>query len=156
MKFASSEGLLLPSPSCKDIFNLFSVPFDVNVENFWTELRMLISVLQRDMGMRNTFTHVRLFDFYKPFSLADNFPVLSDHAQRMTYVFRSTCFWTFLLKMEVVKTKSINRLDDERLESCLWVSTSHIVQIMRIWRQRNSGKHLTDVLACLKVKLLSP
>jgi hypothetical protein len=53
---------------------------------------------------------------------ADVFPVLSNHARRMTSLSEAHVF----LKIKEVNSKYRYRPDDEILESCLQAATSHI------------------------------
>jgi hypothetical protein len=61
----------------------------------------------------------------------------------------------FFLKMNVVKNISRNRLDDERLESCLRVATSEICPDINILVAKNSTSFLIDILLFNKVGNLS-
>jgi hypothetical protein len=60
--------------------NLFSVPFDVNVESVPVKFQMEMKDMWCDVDLRNAFWHVQHIDFYKLCLSAGKFPVLSDHA----------------------------------------------------------------------------
>jgi hypothetical protein len=101
---------------------LFSTSSDVNVENVPDEFQLQIIDLQCSEDLKS-----KLLDFYKLCLPGDKLPVLRNHAQHMTRLFGSTYVYEqFFSKMNIVKNKSRNRLDDERLESCLHIATSQI------------------------------
>jgi hypothetical protein len=53
--------------------------------------QMEMTDLLCDADPRTTFRHVRLLEFHKICFHADKFPVLSDHARRMTSLSGCTC-----------------------------------------------------------------
>jgi hypothetical protein len=97
---------------------LISVPFGFNVEivpaEFWTKAM----VLHCHTDLKGTCWHVRLLDFCEFCLPADTFLVLSDYARRITDLFGST----YRPTCEQYLSKSINRINNERLERCLRIT----------------------------------
>jgi hypothetical protein len=105
----------------------FSMPFDVNVETITVDFQMEMTNLQCDTELRNKCQHVRLLDFCKHYLPVDKFPVLSDYGRRTSFFGNMYVCEKFFSKMKVLKRKSRNRLDDERLQRYLRVAMSHIL-----------------------------
>ncbi|XP_076645577.1 general transcription factor II-I repeat domain-containing protein 2-like [Halictus rubicundus] len=104
-------------------FDIFSSPFNIDLERIPEEFQMEIIDLQNDTEIRNKFQN----DFYKLHFPATKFPLLATHARQMMSLLGSTYMCEQLFsKLKIIKSDRRNRLDDERLKNCIRVAVSSI------------------------------
>jgi hypothetical protein len=84
--------------------SLFSTPLDANIEIFSGKFQLEIVDLQCNEDLKSKFRDTTLLDFYKLYLPGDKFPVLRNHAQKLTSLFGSTYLCEqFFSKMNTVK-----------------------------------------------------
>ncbi|XP_076232931.1 general transcription factor II-I repeat domain-containing protein 2-like [Calliopsis andreniformis] len=110
-------------------FDIFSSPFNIDVERIPEEFQMQIIDLQNDTELKNKFQNCGIVDFYKRYFPANIFPLLAIHAKQMMSLFGSTFICEQLFsKMKILKTDRRNRLEDERLKNCIRVAVSNDIE----------------------------
>jgi hypothetical protein len=108
-------------------FNIFSSPFNIDVETVPDELQMELIDLQNDTDLRNKFQNVDMHSFYQKYISLEKFPRLGAHAKQIMTLFGSTYVCEQLFSaMKIIKSDHRSRLNDVRLESCVRVAVSSI------------------------------
>lgn len=107
-------------------FELFSVPFHVDVETVPENFQMELIDIQSNSELKVKFSDVPLLDFYKLY-LPKEMTNIRDHAMRMTTLFGSTyvCEQSFSV-MKQVKSKERSLLTDGHLEAIMRIAISNI------------------------------
>lgn len=104
--------------------NLFTDPFNVEVESADVDAQMELIELQCNEQLKMRHREVKLIEFYKGLD-AEKFPKIIDHAMKMASLFGTTyiCEQTFSL-MKLNKNRLRTRLTDEHLQDVLRLATS--------------------------------
>ena len=104
----------------KDKFDLFAMPFSVDVNSAPHELQMEIIELQSSDMLKAKFDSVPIANFYKEYVPKSTYPHLHDNAKRVMCMFGSTyCCKQIFSKINYTKNKLRNRLSDRHLNDLL-------------------------------------
>ena len=107
-------------------FELFSVPFNVDVSQAPIELQLELCDLQASLELKGQFLGKELVDFYKSLPRA-TFPNLTQNAQKFISLFGSTyCAEQFFSKMKNTKSSKRNALTDAHLLASLRIASTHL------------------------------
>ena len=71
-------------------FNIFSSPFNTDVETVPDELQMQLIYLQNDTDLKNKFQNVEIHNFYQNYTNLEKIPRLGAHAKQIMTLFGST------------------------------------------------------------------
>ena len=111
----------------KDKFDLFAIPFSVDVNSAPHELQMKIIELQSSDMLKAQFDSVPIANFYKEYVPKSTFPHLHDNARRVMCLFGSTyCCEQLFSKMNYTKNKLRNCLSDRHLNDELQISSTNL------------------------------
>jgi len=89
------------------LFNLFSIPFSLSVEDVPENMQMEIVDLQNNTILKEKYNNVELSIFYSKYIDTETYPNLRNNALRMMSLFGSTytCEHIFS-RMKIVKSKT--------------------------------------------------
>ena len=111
----------------KDKFDLFALPFSVDVNSAPHELQMEIIELQSSDMLKAKFDSVPIANFYKEYVPKSTYPNLHDNAKRVMCMFGSTyCCEQIFSKMNYTKNKLRNRLSDRHVNDVLQISSTKL------------------------------
>ena len=111
----------------KDKFDLFAMPFSVDVNFAAHELQMEIIELQSSGMLKAKFDSVPLANFYVEHVPKSTYPHPHDHAKRVMCMFGSTYYCEQLFsKMNYTKNKLRNCLSDRHLHDVRHISSTKL------------------------------
>lgn len=115
---------------CQEIaINIFSSPFDTDVEKAPFCLQMELIELQQNSDLKVKFREVGLSIFFQKYFESEKYPNLAQFIRKLFAQFGSTyCCEQFFSKMNLAKSKTRTRIADSHLETALRVATSSIPQ----------------------------
>ena len=118
--------------------NIFATSFNVEPADVPDDLQHEIIQLQSDDELKARHNNLPLFEFYKRYICAVEFPSLRRHALKYASVFGTTyCCEQFFLKRTLAKSRLRSRLNNAYLEKQLRVATSSTpADITRFTREK--------------------
>lgn len=111
----------------KDRFDLFAIPFSVDVNTAPHEMQMEIIELQSSNILKAKYDSVPIANFYKEYVQKPTYPHLYDNAKRVMCMFGSTyCCEQLFSKMNYTKNNLRTRLSDHHLNDVLKISSTKL------------------------------
>lgn len=125
--------------------NIFSMPFNVNVDEVPAHLQLELIEMQCNTHLKQLFLNTTKLEFYKSLSKAQ-YPNIVAHAQKIMAMFATSylCEQTFSI-MKMRKNCLRNRLTDDHLFSLLKVSTSQMEPVYDEIMEKQRQFHMSHV-----------
>ena len=111
----------------KDKFDLFAMPFSVDINTAPHEMQMEIIELQSSNMLKAKYDSIPIANFYKEYVQKSTYLHLFDNAKRVMCMFGSTyCCEQLFSKMNYTKNKLRTRLSDRHLNDVLHISSAKL------------------------------